>query len=131
MTEVRRAVLRVAGAVAALAGTHQVATGIRGVRGLDPSIRPAGSANLDSELRFYAAWYAAAGAMMLRESARPQPDEATVRLLGAAWLAGAAGRVASLNRVGRPDGLFLGLLGAECAVAAVLLRRSRRQPLVG
>jgi hypothetical protein len=120
---VRRTTLRVAGAVATLAGAHQVVTGVRGVRGVERSLSEPGDRNLDSELRFYAAWYAVAGMLMLRESGRRRPDETTVRLLAAGWSAAAAGRVASVSRVGRPDGLFVGLLVAECVVAAVLFRR--------
>jgi hypothetical protein len=114
--------MRAAGAVAVVAGAHQLLTGVAGVRGGpgDAAAMPA-LRNVDSELRFYGAWYAVSGSLMLRNSAQEEPDAATTRLVGAGWLAAAAGRVLSMRAVGRPGRLFMVLTAAECAVAAVLL----------
>jgi hypothetical protein len=122
----QRRALRLSGGVAVVAGLHQLLTGSAGVVGH----RPAGSAgerNVDSELRFYGAWYATAGALMLRASAGPL-DRRTTRVLGAGWLLAATGRALSLRAVGRPHPLLLALGAAEVALAAELLGPADPEP---
>ena len=116
----RRATLRTAGVVATLAGSHQVVTGVRGVRGagagagvVDP--------NVDSELRFYAGWYAVAGLVMLVAAERPRVDRSLRPLVELGWLAAVASRLLSTRAAGRPDALFVGLGALEAGVAGVLL----------
>lgn len=112
----------VAGGVALVAGLHQAATGLRGVAGagaaaaLDPRAR----ASLDSELRFYGTWYAAAGALALRH---PEPLR---RALGPVWLGCAATRLLSLRTAGRPHPVLLLLAAAEAAVGTALVVEERR-----
>lgn len=118
----RRSALRTAGAVALAAATHQMATGVRGVRGADAP-RPAvvGDRSVDSELRFYAAWYGVAGAAMVMASRDSEADRVLAPLLASGWAASAGARLLSLRAVGRPDPLFLALAGVEAALAAVLV----------
>ena len=115
----QRRALRLGGAVAVVAGLHQLATGGTGVVGHRPD-GSAGARNVDSELRFYGAWYATAGALMLRAASGPL-DRRTTRTLGAGWLLAAAGRVLSVRAVGRPHPLLLALGVAEAALALELL----------
>lgn len=124
----KRRALRIGGAVAVVAGLHQVVTGNAGVVGNRPDLdgwrdpeSAAALRNVDSELRFYGAWYATAGALMLRAAAGPRVDRGTRRLLGLGWLLAATGRVLSIRAVGRPHPLFVALGAAELALAAELL----------
>ena len=96
-----------------LQGVLQGGRGVRGAARVDP--------NVDSELRFFAAWYALAGVLVLRAARGPEAATATVRGVGAAlWLA-AFGRVLSWRREGRPHRVFVTLLGVELAVPVVLV----------
>ena len=118
----QRRALRIGGAVAVAAGVHQAVTGLGGVLGAGPVVGGDHAArNVDSELRFYGAWYAAAGAMMLRTGSSARADRSTTRVLGAGWLLAATGRVLSWRAVGRPHPLFIALGLAEVALAAELL----------
>jgi hypothetical protein len=112
-----RPLLGATGAVAVLAGTHDVVCGVAGVRGrrsgpVDPS--------LDSELRFFAAWYVVAGAMMLRAARERVPEPVTVRLLSAGWLLAAVGRLVSIRAAGPPDPLYRRLAAVEVGISALL-----------
>ena len=103
------------GVVAAVFGAQGVLTGVAGVRNGGKA-----SANVDSELRFFSAWYAVAGLAMLRAARRVEADGATVRVICAGWLLAAAGRALSLMKVGKPDRLFRVLMGIELAIPAVI-----------
>jgi hypothetical protein len=92
-------------------------TGAAGVAGRRPATI---DRNVDSELRFYGAWYATAGALMLRAASGPL-DRRTTQTLGAGWLLAATGRGLSWRAVGRPHPLFVALGLAELALAAELL----------
>lgn len=105
------------GAVAAIAGTHTVARGTGGVTG---RLAPSGDASVDSELRFFAAWYVIAGIVMMRAARKPEYEAATVRLVSCGWAIAAAGRLLSLKASGRPHPLYSALTGAEVAIAACL-----------
>ena len=124
MTRVHQHLLRGAGAVALAAGTHQVVTGGSGVLGARGAALPA---SVDSELRFYAAWYAAAGALMLRASRDPRVDQAVTVPLALGWLGAAGGRVLSMRSAGRPHPLFQALAAVEVAVGCALLAGRRRR----
>jgi hypothetical protein len=121
----RRTTLRAAGSVAALAGAHQVATGVRGVRAARGAVDP----NVDSELRFYAGWYAVAGLTMLVAAARPDVDRSLRPLLELGWLSAVGSRLLSTRSAGRPDPLFVGLAALEAGVAIALLASSPERPL--
>lgn len=109
-----RAIFYAGGAVATAAGLHTVITGARSVPGEDLA-NPA----LESELRFYAAFYVAYGLAALRVAPRADRDTAAVRALaGALLLAGLAG---GWLAAGRPHNLQGALLTIELAAPAPLV----------
>lgn len=125
MITLRQATLRAAGTVALAAAVTQIATGARGVRGFDwqaaaEQLPGAALASVDSELRFYAVWYGVAGVVMHRAANDEAFDRSLRPFIAAGWGAAALSRVLSVRRTGRPDALFIGLGGAEAALAVVL-----------
>lgn len=124
-----RLALRVLGGTAVVMGAAGVLTGVRGVldnRTVEPEPAAAAPAappspTVDSELRFFAAWYAVMGVVMLRASRRPDAEGATIALVAAGWLTAASGRVLSLRSTGRPHPLALTLMAVEFLVGALLV----------
>jgi hypothetical protein len=104
------------GCVALVFGVLGVVTGGAGVVGGGHV-----SANVDSELRFFAAWYAGAGVLLLCVRQRVDRETVVVRGVCAAILLGAAGRVLSIVTVGAPHALFLFLLAVELVIPAVIV----------
>ena len=103
-----RGTVGAAGVVATAAGLDTMLRGARTVAGEGPA-----NAALESELRFYAAFYVAYGLVALRVAPRADRDGAAVRgLAGALFLAGLA-RAGSWATVGRPHRLQLALLALE------------------
>jgi hypothetical protein len=96
------------GLVATTAGLHTVIAGGKSLPG-QSSANPV----VESELRFYAAFYVAYGVAALRVAPRADRDTPTVRALaGALFLAGLARALGSLA-VGRPHRVQRGLLVIE------------------
>jgi Domain of unknown function (DUF4345) len=85
-----------------------------------PGGRNAGP-NTDSELRFFAAWYALAGTALLRAARAPEQQTVAVRGVCLALVVGATGRVVSLFAVGRPATVFVVLMVVEYAIALVVV----------
>ena len=108
--------LAVLGTIALVFGGLGVLTGASGV--LDGGKV---SANVDSELRFYAAWYAVAGVVMLGAARHVERDGRLVRAVCAAFFIAACGRVIALVTVGAPHPLFLALMAAEFAIPAIVV----------
>jgi hypothetical protein len=81
---------------------------------------------LESELRFYAAFYVAYGAALLRIAPHAHRDPAGVRALaGALFLAGIA-RIVAWRTVGGPHRLQRGLLAIELtAPPAIVMSQAR------
>jgi Domain of unknown function (DUF4345) len=105
-----RALLYVGGAVATTAGLHTVMAGVRSLPG-----RESASAPVESELRFYAAFYVAYGLAALRIAPRADRDPDAVRALaGALFLAGLA-RGGGWVAAGPPHPLQRALLVLELA----------------
>jgi hypothetical protein len=105
-----RAALRLGGLVATSAGLHTVAVGGRSF----PPWRRA-SAMVESEVRFYGAFYAAYGIAVLRTGLRRELDPRTVRTLAAALFAAGAARALAWREAGPPHPLQRGLLAIELA----------------
>ena len=105
--------MRSLGAVAAIAGARGVVLGAREVSGSAPV-----PAAVDSEYRFYAAWYLVTG-LSVASGATSQD----ARFLSAGLWTAAAGRVLSLRQVGRPTRGQLALLAVETVLPFVLLPR--------
>lgn len=102
--------------VAISAGTLTVLTGGSTVVGggvISPS--------LDSELRFYAAWYVGVGLVLLWSARHVESAGAVIRCVCAVLLLGAFGRVVSWSLVGRPHPLYLVLLGIELVLPLLLV----------
>jgi len=111
--------VRALGALAAIAGARGVVLGAREVTSAGPV-----PAAVDSEYRFYAAWYLTAGVAVARRS--PPVARREIHFLSAGLWTAAAGRVLSLAQTGRPTRGQLMLLGVEVALPLVLLSRQRR-----
>ncbi|MGQ0802385.1 MAG: DUF4345 domain-containing protein [Actinomycetota bacterium] len=109
-------VLTIAGIVAVAAGGHTVLTGGDSVP--EPRRRSAG---IDSELRFYAAWYVVAGVLLLRAVHRVEAETVIVRAVGAAFLLAGSARLLSLVTVGRPHAFALVLMVMEFVIPVVIV----------
>lgn len=111
-----RGALFLGGAVATTAGLDTV---VRGARSL-PS-QDLANAGLESDLRFYAAFYLAYGLTILRVGSRSEPEPAHVRAVaGALFLAGLA-RATAWREVGPPHRLQQALLVLELALPPTLV----------
>jgi Domain of unknown function (DUF4345) len=111
-----RAAFYLGGAVATGAGLHSVIAGARAL-----PRQAAANPSVESELRFYAAFYVAYGLAVLRVAPRADRDPAAVRALaGALFLAGLARGVGWLA-VGRPHQLQRGLLAIELAAPPAIV----------
>jgi hypothetical protein len=98
------------GAVATAAGLHTV---LAGAKSLPGEQRP--DATVESELRFYAAFYVGYGLVALRVAPSAERDTAAVRALaGILGLAGIA-RAGAWLSAGRPHLLQRALLAVELA----------------
>ena len=118
-----RRLLALSGLVALAAGGYQAARGLEAT----PGRRAAGDrwlTDVDSELRFYATWYAATGALALH-LARRGPSVGASRAMGAAWLAAGIARTHGAYQVGRPSPLYQALGASELVLGSMLLRTRR------
>ena len=105
-----RAVFYVGGVVATTAGLHTVIVGAKSLPGQELA-----NPSMESELRFYAAFYVTYGLVALRVAPRADRDATAVRpLAGALFLAGLA-RAGGWLGVGRPHPLQRALLVIELA----------------
>jgi uncharacterized protein DUF4345 len=103
-----RSLIRLGGLVATAAGVDTVVRGARSV-----PAQTLANPSVESELRFYAAFYVATGLVALRVAPRADRDSTTVRALaGALFLAG-LGRVIAWRHVGAPHHLQRVLLAIE------------------
>jgi Domain of unknown function (DUF4345) len=111
-----RLVLASIGAVAATFGTLGVVTGGAGfVNG--GSVSP----NVDSEMRFFASWYAVLGILLLRRARQPEAEATIVRACGAGFFVAACARLLSMKELGPPSTVFKVLTAIEFAIPAVII----------
>jgi hypothetical protein len=116
-----RAVFCVGGAVATVAGLHTAAAGAKSIAGQSMA-----NASVESELRFYAAFYVAYGLAALRLAPRADRDSAAVRALaGTVFLAGLA-RASGWLAVGKPHPVQRGLLVIELAAPPAIVTWQKR-----
>jgi hypothetical protein len=108
--------LTILGSVALVLGALTVLTG-------GATVPEAGdvSASVESELRFYAAWYVAAGIVVLRTVRRVESAGGTIRAVSAALVLGGLGRLVAIIAVGRPHPVFLALMALEFAIPALIV----------
>lgn len=76
--------------------------------------------NLDSELRFYASWYATAGVLMHQAATNADVDRQVAPVLTGGWSLAAFSRLLSMRSHGRPGRLYLALTALEFIVAGLL-----------
>jgi hypothetical protein len=111
-----RLILTLLGAVAITFGMLGVLMGGDGVlHGGDVS------ANIDTEARFFAAWYVGGGLFMLRAARRLDTEGTTIRIICAVWFLAACGRALSIVTKGAPNALFIVLMVVEFAIPLVVL----------
>jgi hypothetical protein len=79
------------------------------------------SANVDSEMRFFATWYAVAGFVLLRAAPKVESQTTLIRTVAAAVFVAGCTRILSLIVVGKPDPQFLVLMAIELALPFVLV----------
>ena len=89
------------------------------------------NASVESELRYFAAFWIAYGAIALRVVPHVASATTTVRALALFMFIGGLGRVLAWIDVGRPHALFIVLMGAELLLPGILValqaRIARRQ----
>jgi AcrR family transcriptional regulator len=103
-----RGLLHLGGIVATCAGLHTLLVGGRSF----PPWRAA-SAMVESELRFYSAFYVAYGLLAFRTARHASPDPPAVRALAAALFLAGLGRAGAWLTVGKPHPLQQALLAIE------------------
>lgn len=113
--------LSVIGAVATGAGGRGVVRGSAEVLG-----GGAGSPSVDSEYRFYAAWYAVFGVLLLGAARRPEESASVVRACGAGFFLAACGRLLSMRALGPPHRSQKVLTAIELVIPAVVVPWQRR-----
>jgi hypothetical protein len=87
--------------------------------------RTVASANVDSEFRFYAAWYVVLGALVLKAARRPETETMIVRASAAGFLLGALGRAASIKSLGKPHPIIRLLMALELGIPVVVPWQNR------
>ena len=105
-------VLTVIGVVAVVAGTATVVLGAASVVGAGEA-----SPALESELRFYAAWYVVAGLLLLSATRRLEAERRTILAVAFGFFLAACGRLLSWIVIGRPHALAITLMFVEFAIA--------------
>jgi len=121
-----RALTYSAGAVAAAAGLHSALAGVRSVPG-----RPRAGTEVDSELRYYGAFYSAYGLALLRVAPRAEEETVALRSLAGVMFAGGLARARGWAANGRPHPVQLALLTLELGVPPVLVAAQSRAATVG
>jgi hypothetical protein len=114
-------VFRGVGGVATVAGLHTVAAGARSIAGEDTA-----NASVESELRFYAAFYVAYGLAAIRVAPRADRDSAAVQALAAALFFAGLARASGWLAVGRPHPLHRVLLVIELAAPPAIVAWQKR-----
>ncbi len=115
-----RAAFYAGGAVASVAGLHTVVAGARSIPG-----RQRANAAVESELRYYGAFYAAYGMAVLRAAPRADRDEGAVRALAGAMFLGGLARAGGWLAAGRPHPGQRGLLALELALPPLAVAAQR------
>ena len=116
MTKALRVVIAVMGAGILVVGLDAVIRGADAIPGTASA-----PARIDSEVRFFAAWYAVAGALLLVAARRTELMRVVVIAVGAGFGLAACGRALSWATVGRPESLQVVLMYVEFGIALVLI----------
>jgi len=108
--------MAVLGSVAFVAGGVPVIFGAESIIGEDRV-----SATIDSEVRFFAAWYAAMGVVILRAVPRIELERNLVRGVAAVFFIAGCARGLSWATVGRPHTFSLVLMGIELVLPFMII----------
>lgn len=108
--------LTIVGLVALLAGLATALFGVTSIVGAEPV-----SATVDSEMRFYAVWYAGAGFFLLRLVARVESERKGIGAVAGLFFIAGCSRGLSWLVVGRPHKLAVTLMVIELALPVVIL----------
>jgi hypothetical protein len=111
-----RGLLYIGGTVATAAGLDTVIRGARSIAGQEEA-----NAAVESELRFYGAFYAAYGIVVLRLAPRADRDTAGLRGVAAALLLAGLARGGGWLAAGRPHPLQRALLAVELLAPPALV----------
>jgi hypothetical protein len=114
--KVLQAFLTVLGLIALIAGLTTVILGVDSVIGAEDV-----SGTVDSEMRFYAVWYAAAGVLLLRSAARVDSERKTIAAIAVLFFIAGCSRALSWLVVGRPNKMAVVLMVIELALPFVIL----------
>jgi hypothetical protein len=111
-----------------LGGVVATSAGLQTLLGGGKSFPPwrQASAMVESELRFYSAFYVAYGFLMFRTARRADPDPAVVRALAAALFLAGLGRAGAWLTVGKPHPLQRALLAIELAAPPLMIVEQAR-----
>lgn len=108
--------VRLLGVVAMLAGASTLILGadsIAGVSDVSPSV--------DSEMRFYAAWYVGAGFLLVVRAGSIEGRTAVIQGVSAIFFIAGCARALSWATVGRPHAVAIVLMIIELLLPAVLI----------
>jgi hypothetical protein len=111
-----RGLLYLGGAVATAAGLDTVIRGARSIPGRQPA-----NAAVESELRYYGAFYAAYGLAVLRVAPRADRDPAAVRAVAGALMLAGLSRAGGWLAAGPPHPVQRALLAIELAAPPVMV----------
>jgi hypothetical protein len=117
-----RASLYLGGAVATAAGLHTVAAGARSV----PGETEAAKASLESEIRYYGAFYVAYGLALLRLAPRAPREPAAVRAAAGVLFGAGLARAGGWLAAGPPHPTQRALLAIELGAPPALALWQRR-----
>lgn len=104
------------GSVALVSGLGTVLFGVESIVGAESV-----SATVDSEMRFFAVWYAGAGAFLLRAVPRVESERMLVRAIAGLFFVAGCSRGLSWLMVGKPHTLAVALMVVELALPFVIL----------
>ena len=111
-----RGLLFALGGVAVVAGLITVATGTAGMPGDSEA-----TANVESELRFYAVFWSAFGVFALIAARDPRQRGSLIHLLALFLFLGGLARAIAWIATSRPDTQFLILMGLELSIPLFLV----------
>lgn len=111
-----RMTLRFLGGSAVFFGGLTVVAGVDSIIGAGEA-----SATLDSELRYYSAWYVAAGVFLIRAARRVESERVTIRILMATLFVGGLSRAVSMIVVGIPHPVSVTLMVLELSIPLVIV----------
>lgn len=112
----RRTFLIVLGFVMVLAGASTVLLGATSISGIDDP-----SPAVDSEMRFYAAWYVALGFLLVRAAWRHEIGGSIAKIVAATFFIAGCSRALSWAVIGKPPTIAVALMFVELLLPLLIL----------